>query len=147
MLEFPFYIYIIPVKIGLQIGGTFKFNYKISKNQNNKPHLLLIPDVSAWLCGYLKVDILVLESGVEAKGNVIGLKGQYSIEKIDYIQYNLSTLIFSGELLSYKGPFSISAYLKTFFNKTFKKKIIETESYPSKYPIMNIFRPIALSHL
>ena len=147
LLEFPFYIYIIPVKIGLQIGGTFKFNYKISKNQNNKPHLLLIPDVSAWLCGYLKVDILVLESGVEAKGNVIGLKGQYSIEKIDYIQYNLSTLIFSGELLSYKGPFSISAYLKTFFNKTFKKKIIETESYPSKYPIMNIFRPIALSHL
>lgn len=144
LLDFPFYIYIIPVKIGLQIGGKFKLYYKISQNQNNNNiQLLLIPDVSAWLGGYLKVDMKVLESGVVAKGNVIGLEGNYIIEKMKYIQPNLSTLIFSGESLSYKGPFSISAYLKTFFDKTFEKKIIETKKDYSKYPIMSILKQIS----
>lgn len=110
LIELPFFIFIIPLKINLKLDVNIGFNSFIDfkhKDIDTYFSAWIQPYIQAVLTGTLSTNFPVLNLGVKAKGDLLGTSGDIYILSAtydySYIQSNLTI---------YSGPAKLIAFVK-----------------------------------
>lgn len=110
LFEYPFFIYIIPLKFNLKFGMNAGIKFIIDfkhKDIDTYFSALIQPNIRAWLSGTLSTNFPVLNLGVRAKGDISGTRGDIYILAATY-DYSY----IQGNLTIYSGPIKLEAFVE-----------------------------------
>lgn len=110
LFVFPFMIFIVPLKLNLKFGMNYGINFNIDYKYEDIDTLCsynIQPNIHAWLSGSLSTNFPVINLGVRAKGEIVGVRGDIFILKAIY-----SNSYIEGNLSLYSGPTKLTAFVE-----------------------------------